>query len=77
MASHLSCSQHFQSITSKVYGFIITMHADKNVLKRTQSVTHPHAGHSQILSHSRGENLGEGLGTLLRHGLEMVDSFSM
>ena len=25
-------------------------------------------GHSQILSHSRGEKLGEGPGSLLRHG---------
>jgi len=33
------------------------------------------SGHSQILSRSRGERLGEGLGTLLCHGLEeMVDS---
>ena len=31
-------------------------------------------GYSHILSHSREEKLGEGLGTLLRHGLEMVDS---
>ena len=31
-------------------------------------------GHSQILSHSHGEKLGEGLG---RHGPEMVDSVSM
>ena len=30
-------------------------------------------GHSQILSHSRGE---EGLGSKLRHGLQMVDSVS-
>ena len=33
-------------------------------------------GHSQILSHSCGEKLGEGLGVKLRHGLEMVDSVS-
>ena len=32
------------------------------------------SGHSQILSHSRGEKLGEGLGSKLRHGPEMVDS---
>ena len=31
-------------------------------------------GHSQILSHCCGEKSGEGLGSLLRHGLEMVDS---
>ena len=31
-------------------------------------------GHSQILSRSRGEKSGEGLGSLLRHGPEMVDS---
>ena len=30
-------------------------------------------GHSQILSRSHGEKLGEGLGTLLRRGPEMVD----
>ena len=29
--------------------------------------------HSQILSCSRGENTGEGLGSKLRHGPEMVD----
>ena len=33
-------------------------------------------GHSKILSHSRGEKLGEGLGSKLRHGLEMVDLVS-
>ena len=33
-------------------------------------------GHSQILSRSRGEKLGEGLVPLLRHGPEMVDSVS-
>ena len=31
-------------------------------------------GHSQILSHSRGEKSGEGLVPILRHGPEMVDS---
>ena len=31
-------------------------------------------GHSQILSRSRGEKSGEGLGSLLCHGPEMVDS---
>ena len=34
-------------------------------------------GHYQFLSHSRGEKLGEGLGSLLRHGPEMVDLVSM
>ena len=33
-------------------------------------------GHSQILSRSRGEKLGEGLGSLLCHGSEMVDLIS-
>ena len=33
-------------------------------------------GHSQILSRSRGEKSGEGLGAKLCHGLEMVDSVS-
>ena len=33
-------------------------------------------GPSQILSRSRGEKPGEGLGSLLRHGPEMVDSVS-
>ena len=33
-------------------------------------------GHSQILSHSRGEKSGEGLGSKLHHGSEMVDSVS-
>ena len=33
-------------------------------------------GPSQILSHSRGEKSGEGLGSKLRHGPEMVDSVS-
>ena len=33
-------------------------------------------GHSQILSRSRGEKSGEGLGAILRHGPEMVDSVS-
>ena len=33
-------------------------------------------GHSQILSRSRGEKSGEGLGSKLRHGPEMVDSVS-
>jgi len=33
-------------------------------------------GYSQILSRSRGEKSGEGLGAKLRHGLEMVDSVS-
>ena len=32
------------------------------------------SGHSQILSRSRGEKSGEGLGSLLHHGPEMVDS---
>ena len=31
-------------------------------------------GSSQILSRSRGEKSGEGLGAKLRHGPEMVDS---
>ena len=31
-------------------------------------------GPSQILSRSRGEKSGEGLGSKLRHGPEMVDS---
>ena len=31
-------------------------------------------GHSQILSRSYGEKLREGLGTLLRHGPEIMDS---
>ena len=31
-------------------------------------------GHSQILSHSRGEKSEKGLGSKLRHGPEMVDS---
>jgi len=31
-------------------------------------------GHSQILSRSHGEKLGEGLGSKVRHGPEMVDS---
>ena len=35
------------------------------------------SGCSQILSHSRGEKLGEGFGSLLRHRLEMVDSVSI
>ena len=33
-------------------------------------------GPTQILSHSRGEKLGEGLGSKLHHGPEMVDSVS-
>ena len=33
-------------------------------------------GHSQILYRSCGEKSGEGLGSKLRHGLEMVDSVS-
>ena len=33
-------------------------------------------GPSQILSHSCGEKLGEGLGSKLRHGPELVDSVS-
>ena len=33
-------------------------------------------GLSQILSRSRGEKSGEGLGSKLRHGPEMVDSVS-
>ena len=33
-------------------------------------------GHSQILACSRGEKSGEGLGSSLRHGPEMVDSVS-
>ena len=33
-------------------------------------------GHSQILSSSRGEKSGEGLGSKLRHGPEMVDLVS-
>ena len=35
------------------------------------------AGYSQILSCSRGEKSGEGLGWKLRHGPEMVDSVSI
>ena len=33
-------------------------------------------GHSQILSRSCGENSGEGMGAILHHGPEMVDSVS-
>ena len=33
-------------------------------------------GPSQILSRSHGEKSGEGLGSKLRHGPEMVDSVS-
>ena len=33
-------------------------------------------GPSKILSCSHGEKSGEGLGSLLRHGLEMVDLVS-
>ena len=33
-------------------------------------------GHSQILSHSRGEKSGEGLGSKLCHRPEMVDLVS-
>ena len=33
-------------------------------------------GPSQILSRSRGEKSGEGLGAKIRHGLEMVGSVS-
>ena len=33
-------------------------------------------GHSQILSRSHGETSGEGLGSKLRHGPEIVDSVS-
>ena len=33
-------------------------------------------GHCQILSRSCGENSGEGLVSILRHGPEMVDSVS-
>jgi len=33
-------------------------------------------GHSQVLSHSRGEKSGEGLGSLLCYGPEMVDLVS-
>ena len=32
--------------------------------------------HSQILSHSYGEKLGEGLGSLLHHRPEMVNTVS-
>ena len=41
-------------------------------INRTPLASSP--GHSQILSHSREEKLGEGLVSLLRHKLEMVDS---
>ena len=34
-------------------------------------------GHSQILSRSHGQKLGEGLVPILCHGPEMVDSMSM
>ena len=37
---------------------------------------HVWPGHSQILSRSRGEKSGEGLGAKLRHGPEMVDLVS-
>ena len=40
----------------------------------TRSCITSSPGHSQILSRSRGEKLGEGLVPLLRHGPEMVDS---
>ena len=33
-------------------------------------------GQSQILSHSHGDKLGEGLVPLLHHGLELMDSVS-
>ena len=34
-------------------------------------------GHSQILSHSREKKLGEGLGSLLLHRPEMVDTIAI
>ena len=42
----------------------------------TRSNVASSSGPSQILSRSRGEKSGEGLGAKLRHGLEMVDSVS-
>ena len=41
---------------------------------RNSSILASSPGHSQSLSCSRGEKSGEGLGSLLRHRSEMVDS---
>ena len=46
----------------------------KNSLGTTLLALSP--GHSQILSHSRGEKSGEGLGSKLCHGPEMVHGLS-
>ena len=46
------------------------------LIKQQLSMIASSPGHSQILSHSRGEKSGEGLGSKLRHGPEMVDSVS-
>ena len=45
-------------------------------LSKTQKEVASSQGHSQILSRSRGEKSGEGLGSKLRHRLETVDSVS-
>ena len=52
-----------------------TTFSGKPTQKDTQAET-TSPGHSQILSRSRGEKSGEGLGSKLRHGPEMVDSVS-
>ena len=45
-----------------------------NIVQFAMLASYP--GHSQILSLSRGEKSGEGLGAKLRHGPEMVDLVS-
>ena len=48
----------------------------QNCLVRDNRILASSPGHSQILSRSRGEKSGEGLGSKLGHRPEMVDSVS-
>ena len=59
------------------FGFVLKY----NTQKIEEGLAHSQAlasspGHSQILSRSRGEKSGEGLGSKIHHGPEMVESVS-
>ena len=57
------------------FGEVFEPHSLPQTFQRTLCLASS-PGPTQTLSRSRGEKLGEGLGSKLRHGPEMVDSVS-
>ena len=68
------CGEYAGRCTHAQYMKCSHTHRDKLACTEISLASSP--GHSQILSRSRGEKSGEGLGSKLRHGPEMVDSVS-